>query len=274
MTSATPQNIPKPKHEALFIAIAVVAFGLLFALWFKFSPAGFWEKLSALGYSVCHQMTERTFHVDGHAFPLCARCTGMYLGAMVGLAYHLGWGRRGSFPPLPIMYILAFFVAAFGIDGINSFTQFLPWAKHLYETTNLTRLISGTGMGVVISAVISPAFNQTVWADVISEPALSNLKKLLNILVALAVLLLGILGEYVPAMYFAAVAGGLSVFVLISVLYTIIAVMLLRRDGQLMHKRQLALPVLMGMCAALIQISVMTLIRFMLTHTWLPINLL
>lgn len=273
MTSTTPQTPPQSKHEVLVIVIAVITFVALLVAWLKFTPPGFWEKLSALGYSVCHQMTARSFHVDGHSFPLCARCTGMYLGAMVGLAYHLGWGRRSSFPPLPIMYILAFFVAAFGIDGINSFTQFLPWAKHLYETTNLTRLISGTGMGVVISAIIAPAFNQTVWANVVSQPALSNLKKLATILVVLAVLLLGIVGEYVPVMYFAAVAGGLSVFVLISVLYTIIAVMLLGRDGQLLHTRQLVLPVLMGMCAALIQISVMTLIRYSLTHTWLPINL-
>lgn len=272
MTSATPKN-PLAKKDALGIGIAVVAFSLLLALWLKYSPAGFWEKLAALGYSVCHQIPARTFHVEGHAFPLCARCTGMYLGAMVGLGYHLTWGRKGSFPPLPIMYILAFFVAAFGIDGINSFTQLLPWAQHLYVTTNLTRLISGSGMGVVISAVIAPAFNQTVWANVDSKPALDTFTKLVTILIVMAVLVFGILGDYVPAMYFAAVAGGLSVFVLISVLYTIIAVMVLGRDGKLMKKRQLVLPVLMGMSGALIQISIMTLIRFLITHTWGPINL-
>jgi uncharacterized membrane protein len=273
MTSVTPQNPPLPKHEGFISAIVFLIFVLLATLWLRFTPAGFWEKLSALGYSICHQIPARTFRVEGHAFPLCARCTGMYLGAMVGLVFHLGWGRRGSFPPLTIMYVLAFFVAAFGIDGINSMGQLLPWAKHLYETTNFTRLISGTGMGVVISAVIAPAFNQTAWADVIVQPALSNFKQLANILIVLGVVLLGIIGEYIPVMYFAAVAGGLSVFVLISLLYTVIAVMLLGRDGKLMLRSQLVLPVMMGMCGALIQIGVMTLIRYLLTHTWLPINL-
>ena len=273
MTSVTPQNPPQSKHEGFIIGIVLLTFVFLAMVWLRFTPPGFWGKLSAIGYSVCHQMTARSFHVEGHTFPLCARCTGMYLGAMVGLAYHLSWGRKGSFPPLQIMYVLAFFIAAFGIDGINSFTQLLPWAKHLYETTNATRVISGAGMGIVISAIIAPSFNQTVWADVTPQPALSSLKKLANVLIVIAILLLAILGEYIPVMYFAAVAGGLSVFVLISVLYTIIAVMLLRRDGKVLHTDQLALPVVMGMCAALVQISIMTLIRYSLTQTWLPINL-
>ncbi|MGB4595809.1 MAG: DUF2085 domain-containing protein [Anaerolineaceae bacterium] len=273
MTSVTPKNPSQSEHEGFVIAIVFLTFVALLMAWLRFTPEGFWEKLSAVGYSVCHQMTTRTFHVEGHAFPLCARCTGMFLGAMVGLAYHLSWGRKGSFPPLPIMYVLAFFLAAFGIDSINSFTQLLPWANHLYETTNITRIISGAGMGVMISAIIGPLFNQTAWADVVPEPAMSNFKKLINVLVVLAVLLLGIVGEYVPVMYFAAVAGGLSVFLLISVLYTILAILLLRRDGKLMHNRELVLPALIGMCFALVQISFMTLIRYSLTHSWLPINL-
>ena len=273
MSSADPKTSSESNHEGFYSAIALLFFVLLAMLWFRFSPPGFWEKLSALGYSVCHQMTARTFHVEGHAFPLCARCTGMYLGALVGLAFHLNWGRKGAFPPISVMYVLAFFVAAFGIDGINSFSEFLPWAKHLYGTTNITRVLSGAGMGVVISAIIAPAFNQTVWANVTDKPSLSTVRQLVNILVVLAVLLLGIVGEYVPVMYFAAVAGGISVFLLISVLYTIIAVMLLRRDGKILHNRELVLPALIGMCLAIIQIGVMTIIRFSLTQTWLPINL-
>ena len=273
MSSVNTQDPQPSKHEGFSSAIVLLFFVLLAMLWFRFTPTGFWEKLSAIGYSVCHQMTARTFHVEGHAFPLCARCTGMYLGAMVGLAFHLGWGRKGSFPSIGIMYVLAFFVAAFGIDGINSFAQYLPWANHLYETNNITRVISGAGMGVVISAIIAPAFNQTVWADVSDKPALHTPRQMVNILVVLAVLMLGIIGEYVPVMYFSAVAGGISVFLLISVLYTIIAVMLLRRDGKLKHRSELVLPVLIGMCLAIVQIGVMTLIRYSLTHTWLPINL-
>jgi uncharacterized membrane protein len=34
----------------------------------------------------CHQLPMRSFHLAGHAFPLCARCTGMWLGITLGVA--------------------------------------------------------------------------------------------------------------------------------------------------------------------------------------------
>ena len=30
---------------------------------------------------VCHQIPERSFHLDGHQLPVCARCLGIYAGA-------------------------------------------------------------------------------------------------------------------------------------------------------------------------------------------------
>jgi uncharacterized membrane protein len=45
---------------------------------------------------VCHQRPERSFHAAGRPFPVCARCTGLYLAAPFGLAaVVLGrFGRR------------------------------------------------------------------------------------------------------------------------------------------------------------------------------------
>ena len=34
---------------------------------------------------VCHQLSERSFHIDGHALAVCHRCFGLYSGALVGL---------------------------------------------------------------------------------------------------------------------------------------------------------------------------------------------
>ena len=30
---------------------------------------------------ICHRFPERTFNIKGHYFPVCARCTGFYIGA-------------------------------------------------------------------------------------------------------------------------------------------------------------------------------------------------
>jgi uncharacterized membrane protein len=35
----------------------------------------------ALGRVICHQLPVRSFYVSGAAFPVCARCTGIYAGA-------------------------------------------------------------------------------------------------------------------------------------------------------------------------------------------------
>jgi uncharacterized membrane protein len=40
----------------------------------------------ALGHVVCHQLPERSFHVGATPLPVCARCTGIYLGAAIAVA--------------------------------------------------------------------------------------------------------------------------------------------------------------------------------------------
>lgn len=41
---------------------------------------------------VCHQRSERSFHTDGHQWPVCARCAGLYLAAPFGAL--LAFARR------------------------------------------------------------------------------------------------------------------------------------------------------------------------------------
>ena len=36
-----------------------------------------------IGHVVCHQLPERSFHLWAHQMPVCARCTGLYVGASV-----------------------------------------------------------------------------------------------------------------------------------------------------------------------------------------------
>ena len=42
---------------------------------------GFALTVYAVGRIVCHQLPARSFHVWGMSLPVCARCTGIYLGA-------------------------------------------------------------------------------------------------------------------------------------------------------------------------------------------------
>ena len=51
--------------------------------------------LYAAGSLICHQLPERSFHLQGFQLPVCARCLGIYGGAAVGsVAGAAAVGRR------------------------------------------------------------------------------------------------------------------------------------------------------------------------------------
>src|SRR5437764_170555 len=45
---------------------------------------------------ICHQRPGRSFHTEGVQWPVCARCSGLYLSAPVGAMVAAAWGRRRS----------------------------------------------------------------------------------------------------------------------------------------------------------------------------------
>ena len=48
----------------------------------------------AIGSLVCHQLPQRSYHLWAAQMPVCARCAGIYLGAMIGT---LGWTCARAF---------------------------------------------------------------------------------------------------------------------------------------------------------------------------------
>lgn len=80
----------------------------------------------------CHQMPERSFYLWGVQFPVCARCTGVLLGELLGLI-SLRW-----FQP-PVWMIAAFC----GLMLLDWCIQAVGWR----ESTNFRRLVTGTLCG-------------------------------------------------------------------------------------------------------------------------------
>jgi uncharacterized membrane protein len=242
---------------------------LLFLGWFFTTPPGLLGKADAIGYAVCHRIDIRSFHIGDRQLPLCARCSGMFIGGLLGLAYQAFSGRRRmGAPPVRVILILILLVLAFGIDGVNSYLHIFPNAPGLYEPHNWLRLLTGTGMGLVIAAALYPAFNQTVWADGDSRPALASLRNLGGLLLlALSVDLL-IMTETWVVLYPLALLSSAGVIILLMMVYTMVLLMIARKENQFLQWRQLVFPILGGFLFALIQISALDLVRFWLTKTW------
>ena len=89
------KDLPRLGKGAVGAAVCV-----LFLAWLINTPVGLLGKADAVGYAVCHRIDARSFHLGERPLPLCARCSGMYLGAMLGLTYQVrtGW-RKSGMPP-------------------------------------------------------------------------------------------------------------------------------------------------------------------------------
>ncbi len=256
--------IPYGGRGLIILAVGILLFG-----WLLNTPAGLLGKADAVGYAVCHRIDARSYHLGIRQTPLCARCSGMYLGAMLGLAYQAVASRkRAGMPPLRVWIFFGLFVLAFALDGMNSYLHLFPGAPSLYEPFNTLRLVTGTGMGLAIAGAIFPAFNQTVWENWDRSPAIPGLKPLsLMIILALGLDWM-VATENIWLLYPLALISAAGVLVLLTIVYTMMWLMILRMENRFQRISQLGLPALGGFGMALLQIVILDLARFALTGSW------
>ena len=272
----TPPTKKRLKVDYRFLILSVLI-GALLGAWLLYTPPGILGKSDAVGYAVCHQIPERSFHIGDRPISLCARCSGMYLGAFIGLAFHFRYRRRGGMPAKKIYILLGLFFLAFAVDGGNSYIYLLKEKMslaglarlpNLYVPNNTLRLITGTGMGLGISALLVPIFNQTVWTTWEDLPVLGSWKQTF-ILVALAgLMIVTVLTESPIVLYPLTLLGTLTVVGLLTLIYAVLWVMISKKDNTFQTWRQLAFFFLLGFGTALFQIAVMNLMRYLLTGSW------
>lgn len=221
------------------------------------------------GYAICHRITARSFSINGRQLPLCARCTGMYLGiVLVFLVLMLsGRLRCSELPPLRVLLVLAAFVGLMGIDGLNSYAHFFPDAPHLYQPRNWLRLITGMGTGLAMGVVIFPALAQTLWRRPAWHPAINTLQELWHLVLVAAVAVLLVLSNQATLLYVLALVSGTGVLLILTAINTVLLLVLLRRDGRATRWVETAVPLSAGFLFAVVQIGAIAWLRFSLTGT-------
>jgi len=221
------------------------------------------------GYALCHRITERSFTIAGRQFPLCARCTGMYLGVFLvtGILWLNGRLRRGGLPPFPILLILLGFVVLMGIDGVNSYLHFFPNAPHLYEPRNWLRLLTGTGVGLMMGLIIVPALAQTLWRNADYTPVITTLRELAEVLVLALVTILLLLSDQPAISYVMALASTAGLLFIVTALNVVFLLILFRRDGRADRWQETLVPLTSGLVLAVLELGLIGLVRFNLTGT-------
>jgi len=127
----------------LFVALIVIA-PLTAASGHQGIAAGIYRAFS----TICHQLPERSFFIDGHKLGVCSRCTGIYGGFFFTLlAYPLVRSLRRTSTP----HRKWLFLAALPLVIDFSLTFFGIW-----ENTHTSRLLTGLLLGSVAVFYVTP----------------------------------------------------------------------------------------------------------------------
>jgi len=115
-------------------------------------PAPLPRKLLLAMGGVCGLRPAHSYFVGGVQLPLEARMTGIYGGLLLTFIVLLALRRLGArrLGSRLAIGILVLFFASMALDGLNStFTDL--GLMHFYESTNLTRLLTGLLSGIAIA---------------------------------------------------------------------------------------------------------------------------
>jgi uncharacterized membrane protein len=239
----------------------LLAAGASIALWLALPSDRWGGRMWAVGSSVCHQIPSHSLNVAGVQFPICARCAGLYLGSLLGLVYFGIQGKQKAPPRRPFLLILLVLLLAWAGDGLNSFISDLVNRPFLYETSNITRLGTGFGMGLVMSTALTTLFNIVIWQEGEARPVLHSGWQIVLYVVLVAVC--GFIFWYagLPLFRLLSILSILTILVIISALYTIFWVIVMKKENRFNGWGALSPFVFAGLATALAQILLLNLIR-------------
>lgn len=257
-------RISSPRIRLTAVAVALSA--LVITLFIVLPPFTLLGKADVVGYAVCHRIPERSFELGDRHFPLCARCTGTFLGTLLGLVAALLRRRRASrLPPVTVLGELVFFMGLWAFDGLNSYLTLLPGAPHLYEPQNWLRMTTGMLNGLALILMVLPIVNFTLWQEATSESVIKNLWELLAILPVAALLIWVLVAGVKPLLYPLALISSLGVVIMLTLINTILATVVLGREGSARSAKEALVPICVGLGLALVEIIAIALLRAYLT---------
>jgi uncharacterized membrane protein len=263
-STATTSSPWRTRRGIFLLGGALAIIGLFVAA----PPQALWDKARLIGYAICHQMPERSFFFHEHQSPLCARCTGMYLGLLLGVLFLIIRRRTHAarLPSASIVAVMIGFIVIMGIDGLNSTISIIPGAPQLYHTTNVHRIITGSLYGLAMAMLFLPMLNTAVWRLPSGDPSLKNWRELLGLVVVILVIDALVLTTPDWLFYPITIISIVGPLLLLGFMGAII-VLTLRNLANLIDRwRQMIAPLIIGAAFGLILITIMDIFRAAVTN--------
>ena len=122
-------------------------------------------------------------------------------------------------------------------------------------------------MGIAMACILFPLYNQSIWRVPEAKSAINW--PLFGLLVGIVLVFdFGMLTQNPVILYPVAILSSLGVLALLSMVFSIVWIMVMKQDNSFELIRQLWLPAVAGLTLAFLFILSIDLFRFNLTHTW------
>jgi uncharacterized membrane protein len=254
---------PEPawlRFVPLFVLLALCIVAMLL-------PNEVMRIFDVVGYAVCHRIPTRSFFVDGVQLPMCARDTGMFSAALLGMVMFAATlkVRASLFPRRPMVFALAAAFALWAFDGFNSYFLLATGNTLFYMPQNSLRLVTGALMGASLSAFVVALFNQAVWRNPAEQSTVAtwlDVAKLAGVAVLVILLVL-----WQPDFLYGPLAllSGLGAVTLLTIVNALVVLIVLKKHGQVRRWREMVLPLMAGVALTVIEIIAIDALRSSLT---------
>jgi uncharacterized membrane protein len=107
----------------------------------------------SVGAVICHQLPDRSFFWGGQQFPVCARCTGLYASAAIGLAGWLALKTMKGWRPIALQPSMA--LRWIAIAAVPTAVSLALGALSVWDGSNVTRAVLAIPLGVSAGAIVA-----------------------------------------------------------------------------------------------------------------------
>ena len=118
-------------------------------------PPALAAAIYAFGALVCHQRPERSFHWDGAQLAVCARCTGIYLGACVTAVLAFMPPRLYAPDAIPARHLGTWLAVAALPTAVTVACEWAGWWQPSAQMRAGTGLVLGVAAAFVVAAALA-----------------------------------------------------------------------------------------------------------------------